>query len=246
MFRKHRQYLNFFILVLFIPVVVSAEGIVDVGLFSKSGTDAVLPAGWEPLNLGGSEYQSKYSLVKDNGVYVVRAESQAAASAMFYPLKIDLNKTPIIQWRWKIDHTVRNGNALDKDGDDYPARLYILFDYDISRLSWLEKVAYESYRVLYGHYPPLAALNYLWANKLPIGSLIPNIYSDRVKMFAVRSGDEEAGEWRVEKRNIHEDYLQAFGEEPPAILGIAIMTDTDNTGEQAVAYYGDIKLLAKK
>jgi len=39
-----------------------------------------------------------------------------------------------------------------------------------------------------------------------------------------------------------EDYKQAFGKEPPMISGIAIMTDTDNTGESATAYYGDILL----
>ena len=63
-------------------------------------------------------------------------------------------------------------------------------------------------------------------------------------MFAIRSGDKEAGKWLIDERNIYKDYLQAFGEEPPAILGIAIMTDTDNTGERATAYYGDIRLLS--
>ena len=234
----------FLVLLMLLPVVVLAQDVVEVGSFSKATSDAVLPTGWEPLNLGGAERHSEYTLVEDDGVLVMRADSDNAASALFYPLKIDLEQTPIVQWRWKIGNLLEKGDATRKDGDDYPARLYIIFDYDASRLSWFEKLEYETYHLLTGTYPPLAALNYLWANKLPVGSLIPNTYSSRVQMFAVRSGDAQLGEWVIQERNIYEDYLRAFGEVPPDVVGIAIMTDTDNTGEQATAYYGDIRLLS--
>lgn len=235
-----------FLLILFVlfPMFTVAQEIVDVGSFSTSTTDAVYPAGWEPLNLGGAEHQTEYTLVEDGGMYVMRAESNNSASALTYPLKIDLKKTPIIQWSWKIDNVIVKGDAMRKDGDDYPARLYIIFDYDASQLSWFEKLEYEAYHLLNGTYPPVAALNYLWANKLPVSSLVPNIYSARVQMFAIRSGGTELGKWVNEERNIFEDYLHAFGEEPPVVAGIAIMTDTDNTGERATTYYGDIRLLS--
>jgi len=223
--------------------IAHAQEAIEVGSFSSASTDAVFPEGWQSLKLGGAERKTIYSLVKDNGVLVARAESVNAASAMFYPIEIDLKKTPIVEWRWKIENTLKKGDALRRDGDDYPARFYIFFDYDASRLSWFERLGYESYYQLYGEYPPLAALNYLWANKLPIGTLVPNIYSDRVQMFAVRSGSEKVGQWVIQQRNIYADYLQAFGESPPKVLGIAFMTDTDNTGEEATAYYGDIRLL---
>jgi len=64
-------------------------------------------------------------------------------------------------------------------------------------------------------------------------------------MLAVESGDKEIGKWISEERNLYEDYKRLFNEEPPHIMGIAIMTDTDNTGESAVAYYDDIILLGK-
>jgi hypothetical protein len=62
-------------------------------------------------------------------------------------------------------------------------------------------------------------------------------------MFVVESGDANVGKWREYERNLYEDYKRAFGEEPPMISGIAIMTDTDNTGESATAYYGEISIL---
>lgn len=234
-----------FLCLIWATAMVRADNDIEVGWFSKSTTDAVFPQGWEPLNLTGSVKKTQYELVKDEGVWVVRAESHGSATAMLYPIRIDLAKTPIIEWRWKIDHVLQKGDARYKDGDDYPARLYILFDYDKSRLSWLENLAYEAYFSLYGVYPPLAALNYLWANKLPVGTLLPNIYSERVQMYAVQSGSANTNKWVVQRRNIYNDYLRAFGEQPPAIAGIAIMTDTDNTGEKAVAYYGDIRLLSE-
>jgi len=225
------------------PAMGMAEDIIEVGPFSKVTTDTVLPAGWEPLNLGGADRLTEYTLVKDSGKLVVRAVSENSASALFYPIKINLEQTPIVQWRWKVESILKNGDATRKDGDDYPARLYILFDYDASRLSWFEKIQYEAYYFLKGRYPPLAALNYLWANKLPLNTQLPNVYSDRVQMFVVRSGKAELGQWVTEQRNIYEDYKQAFGEAPPVVAGIAIMTDTDNTGERATSYFGDIRLL---
>lgn len=229
---------------LMIAVTGHSQEVIELGSFSKATTDAVFPEGWEPLNLGGAERKTHYSLVKEGAILVARADSHNAASAMFYPLKIDLKKTPIVQWRWKINAVLKKGDARRRDGDDYPARFYVFFDYDASRLSWFDRIAYESYYQIYGVYPPLAALNYLWANKLPVGSLIPNIYSDRVQMFVLQSGNAHAGEWITQQRNIYDDYKRAFAEEPPAVLGIAFMTDTDNTGEKTTAFYGDIRLLS--
>jgi len=214
-----------------------------VGTFSGADIGADLPMGWEPLVFGDDARLTVYSLVRDEDVTVVRASSDNAASALVYPLRIDLAQTPIVQWRWKVENVLEQGDALSKDGDDYPARLYVLFDVKPDDLSWTERLKIETYHLLYGRYPPLRALNYLWANRQPVGSLIPNIYSSRVQMYVVQSGESQLGQWVEQERNLYEDYVRAFGGPPPAVTGIAIMTDTDNTGEHATAYYGDIRLL---
>ena len=89
-------------------------------------------------------------------------------------------------------------------------------------------------------FPLLGAINYIWESKAPVGTIVPNPYTDRVKMFVVETGSAKVNQWANEERNVYEDYKKAFGEEPPMISGVAIMTDTDNTGESAIAYYGDI------
>ena len=88
--------------------------------------------------------------------------------------------------------------------------------------------------------PPLFTVNYIWSSNAPVGLVVPNPYTDRSMMVVVQSGKKNLNTWVHEERNIYEDYRNAFKEEPPMISGVAIMTDTDDTGESATAYYGGI------
>ena len=137
----------------------------------------------------------------------------------------------------------RQRGRFKKEGDDYPARVYITFEYDHSQVGYFERAKFELLKLAYGEYPPVGAINYIWESHAPTGTVVPNPYTDQVRMIVVESGQEKVGQWVTEERNVYEDYQMAFGEPPPKISGIAIMTDTDNTGESAVAYYGDIIFL---
>jgi len=178
--------------------------------------------------------------VKDSGTVVVMAVAKASASGLTREVKINPKEYPIVQWRWKVANILKKGDVRKKEGDDYPARIYVTFEYDPSKLSLFEKTKYGTIKLLYGQYPPLGAINYIWESKAPVGTMVPNPFTDRVMMFVVETGPSKLNQWVNEERNIFEDYKKAFGQEPPMISGIAIMTDTDNTGESATAYYGDI------
>ncbi len=217
-----------------------SQNVIDVGKFSAESVGNVLPSQWKPLTFKKIERHTAYTLVGDSSTVVVRAEAEASASGLTREIKIDPKKYPTIQWQWKVSNILKKGSVYQKDGDDYPARIYITFEYDPSKLSFFEKVKYQAVRLLYGQYPPLGAINYIWESKAPKGTMVPNPYTDRVMMIVVESGEEKLNQWVKEERNVFEDYKKAFGEEPPMISGVAIMTDTDNTGEKAVAYYGDI------
>jgi hypothetical protein len=183
---------------------------------------------------------TRYSLVKDGETVVVKAVSEASASGLIREMKIDPKEFPLLQWRWKVGNILKKGDVKTKEGDDYPARIYITFEYDPQKLNFLERTKYNAYRILYGRYPPLRAINYIWESTAPRGTAVPNPYTNRVMMIVVESGPEKVNQWVVEERNVFEDYRKAFDEEPPPISGVALMTDTDNTGETATAYYGDI------
>ncbi len=192
---------------------------------SRSGNDRLviddfesgLKGGWEKKVFEG---ETIYSVVETSEGKVLRAESKGTASGMIYKIEYDPEEYPYISWRWKVENIISKGDARKKEGDDYAARLYVVFPH------W---------------FPPLSrSLNYIWANRLPKGESIENTYFSGAVMIAVESGGENIGRWIKESRNIYEDYQKVFGKMPGKVGAIAIMTDTDQTGEHAVAYYDDI------
>lgn len=227
---------------LLIPLGLSAEpgSVLEVGKFSAEAEGNGPPAGWQPLTFKKIERHTRYSLVKDGESVVVKAVSEASSSGLTREIRINPKDYPIIQWRWKVANVYKHGDVSKKEGDDYPARIYITFEYDAGKVGILEQATYEAARLLYGRYPPIGAINYIWESRATKGTIVPNPYTDRVRMVVTESGAERLNTWVTEERNLLADYKAAFGEEPSLISGVAIMTDTDNTKETATAYYGDI------
>jgi hypothetical protein len=154
-------------------------------------------------------------------------------------VEIDLREYPILAWRWKVANVIENGDARRKEGDDYAGRVYVTFKYDPARVSVLDRAKYRLAALAYGEGLPHAWINYIWDNRLPAGTTLPNAYSDRVRMLVLRSGSGEAGRWVADARDVYADYKRIFNEEPPLVSGVAIMTDADNTRSAATAWYGD-------
>ena len=231
-------------LLFFHPVGTFAEQM-TVGDFSSLVPTEGLPDHWEPLAFPKIERHTAYSLVEDDGRTVVRAFSDASASGLIRYSKIAVQQYPWIAWRWKISHVLDKGDVYSKKGDDYAARIYVAFEFSPEGVSLWQRLRYNTANLAAGGKLPGSALNYIWANKAPEGTVVSNPYTDQTKMIVLQSGNIEAGQWISEKRNIAEDYEAAFGRKPPLIMGIAIMTDTDNTGESTTAYYGDIRLMDK-
>ena len=200
--------------------------------------------GWETLQLGRAP-ETTYTVVRDGGATVVRGEASRSASGLIKRVRVDVASTPVLTWRWKVDGVIDGGNVTRRDGDDYPARIYVTFDYPVSRLSFGDRVKYRSLRALGFRDIPTRAINYIWANRASETRPVANPYSDWVQMIPVQSGPARAGQWLTETRNVAADYRAVFGEDAPAITGVAIMTDADNTNGQAVAYYGDIRMRSR-
>lgn len=201
---------------------------------------AGLPAGWEELSFTRVPRRTAYSW--DAGERALCARAEASASGLILRFDAPVGERPVLRWRWRVEGTLPKGDERRKSGDDYAARVYAAFKYDPSRAGAATRLKYGLAKRLRGAYPPHAAINYIWANKLPAGESVRNAYSDRVAMVALRSGDAQAGTWREEERDLLEDYRRLFGEEPPPLEGIAVMTDADDTGGTAAACYAAITL----
>jgi len=220
---------------------IHAESL-KVGHFSDLAPGGDFPETWEPMTFSGIDRHTGYTLIEENGRTVIKADSQDAASGLIRFLRVDPADFPVIQWQWKIDHVLEKGDAGTRQGDDYAARIYVAFAFDPDQASWWERARQKSAAMLSGKEVPGSALNYIWANKTPKNKILPNPYVSESMMVAVQSGNRHAGGWMTETRNIVEDYRQAFNRNPPEIIGIGIMTDTDDTGEETIGYYGDILL----
>ena len=185
-----------------------------VGRFSTAGL-----TGWEKKSFKGL---TEYRLTPHKDSVVVEAISLATASGLVKKISFDPKKYRYLRWSWKIDQPISGGDETTKAGDDYAARIYVVF---AGKFFWQTK-----------------AINYIWANNLKKGDNIPNAYTSSAMMVAVESGSENAGQWLVEQRDIYSDYKALFGSEPGEASAVAIMTDTDDTGGKAKAWYGDITL----
>ncbi len=209
-----KNFLPCIVLVLIGSTIGATE--LAVGRFSTGDL-----SGWATKRFMGKG-KTDYTLVTDNGKTALRAHSRSAASGLVKKLDLDPKKYPALRWSWKVDHTLKREDVTKKSGDDFAARVYVVFP----RAFFLRT----------------RAINYVWAAQLPQGRAVPSSYTGNVIIVAVESGDGKAGTWVSEQRNIYEDYRKYFGEEPPRLGGVAIMTDTDDTKDETTAWYGDIFL----
>lgn len=119
-------------------------------------------------------------------------------------------------------------------------RVVLTFAGDTDSLPLDDRMFNDNVRLLTGQRMPYATLMYIWENRAPVDTVLPNLHTSRIKMIVAESGERNVGEWQNMLRNVADDYRRAFGEEPGRITSVAVMTDTDNTGESTLAYYGDI------
>jgi hypothetical protein len=215
---------------------------VIIGDFSGLKPAEALPPHWHEMVFPKISRHTVYSIVQDDHQTVVKAFSDASASGLIRYYQTPAQQHPWISWRWKIAHVLNKGDVHAKQGDDYAARIYIAFEFSKEGGSWWQLLRYKTANWAAGGRLPGSALNYIWANKAPTGTIVSNPFTDRTKMIVLQSGNSKANQWVVEKRNMVLDYEAAFRRKPPPIMGIAIMTDSDNTGESTTAFYGDILL----
>lgn len=161
-----------------------------------------------------------YRVEKESGRSVLHAQTRGNASGLYHTVTVNARELPVLSWSWKVAQTLAAEDAYRKSGDDFAARVYVVFP---GRFFWQTR-----------------ALVYVYSAKLPVGTVIADAFTDNAAIISVESGNSHAGAWRHESRRYVEDYRHYFHAEPPDPVAVAVMTDGDNTGSQAEAWYGDI------
>lgn len=196
---------------------------------------------WQPHALPGKR-GTRYDLGSDAGKAVVRARADASASVLRYAVRLEPGALRTLQFSWRVNALIDRADVRRRETEDSPVRVVLAFDGDHDTLPMKDRSLFELAELVTGERPPYATLMYVWDNGAPLDSVVINPRSDRIRKIVVESGPEHLQQWRAHERDIAGDYRRAFGEAPGALIGIGLMTDADNTGSSATAWYGAVCL----
>jgi len=224
---------------------ISASGAVqEVGAACKPRSLAFddTAAGWSAVPLSKLKRDTAYTVAQQEGRAVLRAVADRSASLYMARLKPAQLSPMTINWEWMTDALVPGADNRDKSAEDAPLRVLVAFDGDVAALPDAERKRFSRAKNLARRDIPYAVLMYIWSDHVPVGTVIPSAHTSQVKMMVVASGPDGLGRWHSVQRNIDDDYKAAYGTAPGPVLGVAVMTDTDNTGSQAIGNYAGIRI----
>ena len=202
-------------------------------------------ATWQHRAFPGKK-QTDYHATLHEGRHAVRSESRAAASMLRKTVRVEAADLGQVSFSWKVPALIAGADMMQAHTDDSPVRLVLAFEGDRSKFSAKNAMLSELALTLTGEPLPYATLMYVWGTHRAAGSIIEGHRTDRIRKLVLESGPQQLGRWVDYERDIKADFERAFGEAPGALVGIGIMTDTDNTRGQALAWYGPVSLLAQQ
>lgn len=208
---------------------------------AASGHEAGPAERWREVRLPGKK-PTHYAWTAKQGRSALQATADGSASMWRHDLRLDPAELGRVEFSWWVDALVKRATVSDVERSDAPARVVFAFDGDHARLSPKNRLMFELAETLSGERPPYATLVYAWDATAPVDSVVVSGRSDRLRKIVVESGTARLGGWLSYRRDLAADFRRAFGEEPGALIGVAVMTDADNTRSRAQAWYGPIHL----
>ncbi|MBL0418740.1 DUF3047 domain-containing protein [Ramlibacter sp. AW1] len=222
-----------------LPALAGADsGPVWVGRFDQG------LAPWQEVRLNADLKPNTFAARTWDGLAAVEVRSAASMSLLARPVDVDLARTPVLCWRWRVDAPLQGADMARKSGDDYAARLYVSLALPDSEKSFGLRTQLRIARAIWGPAVPDAAINYVWDNHHPVGTERPNAYTDRTTMVVLRSGAAQAGQWVQERRHVGRDAARLYGPSA-APVQLAVTADTDNTGESSRAGFADLHFVGE-
>lgn len=197
--------------------------------------------GWQPLALPGKAL-TRYSWTEKDGRPALEATSERSASIWRKRLDPALATVGEVHFSWWVQHLIPGANVSEVDHEDAVARVIFGFGGDLDSLPLRTRMKFELAQALTGEAPPYATLMYVWDSKLPVGTVVINPRSDRIRKIVVDSGPAQLRRWRDHRRDLAADFRLAFGEAPGPLQSMAVMTDSDNNRGSAHTWYGPVEV----
>lgn len=235
--------LPYLVVLALVPARAEAPGdvgdVVPLGRFD-SGSSA-----WTIVSIDKKVPLTRYMLVRSGNMTVVEARADRSQALFVRDVDLALDQTPILCWRWRVARVIDAADIYTKKGDDQAARVLVGLSLPRGSMSLGTRVKLAMGRARFGKLLPDGALNYVWDNKAPIGTIVPNAFTDRARMIVIQSGNAHAGAWVSERRDLAADMKSQFGTMAGRMALIALATDADNTGGMAQASYADLHLVRR-
>ena len=185
-------------------------------------------------------------LVELDGRPVLQVNADAAAGGLVHPLGLPGDQAWQLSWQWRTEQKLDKARFATREGDDYAARVYVLLDYPLDTLSFVDRQKLRLARTFFDPDLPAATLSYVWDNRAVPGTHARSAYTETVEMRVLRGPEAPLGEWLTESRDIRADATAAFGSAPRKILGVVFAADSDNTGESLTSYFATPQLQLSK
>ena len=179
--------------------------------------------GWKERSFAGN---TDYELVEEQGKRVLKGHTNGMASILYTERSVNLRNTPLVEWSWKVDRTYEGIDERSREGDDFPARLYVV-----------AKTGFLPWETL--------AINYVWSGDAPLGDSWANPFTSKARMVVVQTGDQHVGTWVTQQRNVAADFKTYFDTDITDLSGYAVMVDGDNANKEAIAWFGQIQFIIK-
>ena len=209
-------------------------------LFSKLSPGQVVPKDFRMVAYPNVK-PNQFALVADEGKTVLKVDSSNSAGSMAVPVALlGAQTSTTLQWRWKVDRLLDKADMDEKLADDHSARLYVFFDVPLASLPFADRTKITLARSISGVDVPTAALCYVWDNKHRVGYSAWSPFTRQLRKVVLQSGPGAIGQWRLEARDVAADFKEAFGFDAPAITGISVGNDTDNTEDRVTSWFGDV------
>jgi hypothetical protein len=215
------------------PTAVLRAALAGLALATGAGAQATpaaeraLPApgeaGWARRALPDVDRSTAWLPLVLDGVRAVRAHSICSASALAFALgEHDLRALPVLTWRWKVEWAPVIDDHRIRSGDDFALRVVAVF--------------------APGHAAP-PELHYVWTRRVPRGETWTSPGAALTRVISAGGGTLDA--WESVRADLAADFERAFRRPAPALRAIHLLSDTDDSCQEAAAYVADLRLLPR-
>ncbi len=169
----------------------------------------------------GADAKTQYSVGDNENGNFLRAEANNSASGLGKEITINLVETPFLNITWKVEKDLAGINESSKKGHDYAARVFVVKKTGVTPLS-------------------NRAMNYVFSSNKDVNTYHPSPFTKKSIDYALSTTKDNFNEWVTVKVNVREHFKKFHNLNLEEINGIAIMSDTDNSKLNSIAYYQNI------